>query len=291
MNLKTFKRHYHDFTIGISQTQIVSLISDEVLSDFPKNLPNETKENLVNLLTDLSSSVLLHQGYEIKAPDGRPIKAGEKVEEFEDSLLFMPTLKLYLSSGAKSEQKKFDIDFSFFILTQELVMLFSYLDAFLLNCLRAIAKREEKILKRDKTITWKEVITARSREEIVENIIEEYCYEFGWKNIRNKIETFKNEHGLEVSTSDDVIESICEGANLRHLVVHNGARINQDFLNKNSSYEGRIGDQISINKDYLENLSGEIFALGGDVFISTARKYYDAEENDLNGIWMRKNEA
>lgn len=287
MDLETFKIHYHDFTIGISQTELVSLISDEILSDFPKNLPKDNKENIENFLTGICASILREEGYEINDSQGIPIKA----KEVKDSPLLYPTLKLFLSSGAKREYKGIKFDFSFFLLSQELVMLFSYLDAFLLNCLRAIAESDEKILKRDKKITWKEIITARSREEIVENIIEKYCYEFGWQNFRNKIDILKKEHRLEVSTPDDVIDSICEGEGLRHLVVHNGSRINRDFLNKNPFYEGEIGDQIIINKDYLNNLSGELLSLGGDIFISIAQKYYDAEEKDLNGIWRRRNES
>jgi hypothetical protein len=209
-----------------------------------------------------------------------------------DSPFFEPTLQYFLYAVLmKQDTKKFQFNFGDLLYAQELVMLFAHLDALISDSIRVICRREPRLLYRDKKMSWKSIIESANWQNIFEKMIEEYSYEIGWKSIKEKVLYLQSEHGLSFSISSTDLDELDKAEEIRHLVIHNGNRVSQEYLERTKRTDVFIGDIIPIASDYVQYVSHQVQFLGCDIFCTVAEKFFHVDPSKLTGVFRKKTET
>lgn len=272
-----YKNIYENFVISLNQSITVTKFARHYLDNFPNNLPHDTREAFERELSKLAQLTI----------DSLEESGGEKVDlrlEFpaEDDLAPLVILAFtYMNFGIDVE----DINFDRITLSQRLIMIFAYLDAFLGDTIRTICTVEPSILKTNKNLTWETIINLGSFDAVFEKMIDEFTFNFGWKNIYEKIEFLSERIGLDISIPEEELRNLLLAENIRHAFIHNGGKITQIFLDKfPGEFEASVGDQIPIDDKYIRLLEETVINLGGYIFSSVCEKFYSIDPQNTENV-------
>ena len=164
--------------------------------------------------------------------------------------------------------------------------MFAHLEAFLSDSLRAICRVRPEILKSNKKIDRSTLIDFRSWDKIIEFLIEDYTYDFGWETFKNKIKFLNDKIGLNIEIPDSDLSILEEAENTRNIVVHNGGRISQEYINRTKKDDLNVGDLILITPEFIKTVSNIILYLAWDIFALISKKFFDVDDSKL--IWRRR---
>jgi hypothetical protein len=128
---------------------------------------------------------------------------------------------------------------------------------------------------------WDRILQKGNWQNLVESMIEEYLYAFGWKTIHQRVEYLGSKHGLRIKTPTSVLLFIDEAENTRHAVIHNSGKVSQEYKNRTGQTDLTIGDVIPINTKYTDQLTRAVGTLGFDVFAAVAQKFFGIKKQDL----------
>lgn len=123
--------------------------------------------------------------------------------------------------------------------------------------LKEIIKKYPSAYLNGRTLTYSELLTHKSIEEVQEKIIEKQVEETMRKSIFEIIKDLNSKHNLGIDIkSNDYNMSFIEGYLRRNIVVHNNARVNNIYveeMQKISKTEEKknIGDELICNKEYI----------------------------------------
>jgi hypothetical protein len=285
MELNEYKKVYYNFEIACHQTRLIAISAGTALEDFPMNLPTDAKDAITAVISDLASKLTKAMASTSDDPSERKIKPmipesslGQKYAS--------PVLQLFIAQSL-SNQKVGTLNVESLLYAQELVMLLAHLDALMSDSLRAMCWREPRILHGSKKVAWGTILDCGSWENIIERLIEEYCFEFGWLSVLDRIKFLKSEHGLDINTSPDELNEIGIAEKLRHIIIHNGGRVSQEYLDRTRRTDVKVGDVIPVSPNYTEKIYGIIRLLGSDVYSAIARKFFQVKAEELTGILRR----
>ena len=180
-----------------------------------------------------------------------------------------------------------EMDFDRLLYAQELVMLIAHLDAFLGDSLRTICRKEPKMLYSNKQMRWDSILKQGNWQNLTESMIEEHTYQFGWKSIRERLAFLSSEYGLSITTPSAELLVIDEAEKTRHIVIHNGGKVSQEYIARSGKTDVQIGELIPISSDDTDRISMIAQMLGADVFLAIAQKFFKAEKKELTGILRR----
>ena len=119
------------------------------------------------------------------------------------------------------------------------------------------------------------------------SMIEEHTYQFGWKSIRERLAYLSSEYGLSITTPSAELLVIDEAEKTRHIVIHNGGKVSQEYLTRSGRADVQIGELIPISSHDTDQISMIAQMLGADVFLAIAQKFFTAEKMELTGILRR----
>lgn len=290
MDLKEYKQLYYNFEMSINQTRLISLAAGETLKEFPKRLPPEARNAMSNKFQSFAQRILKSIGSEEEKVDSKeiPIHFSERTEGKDSpSPFFIPWINLNIARIIAGKDTEQTTDFNNLLYAQELAMLFAHLDAFMGDSLRVMCRKEPRLLHRSKKMSWDSIIASGSWESLLEKMIEEYSYDFGWKSVNEKIQYLQTEHGLTIDTSPDDLNQLDDAEKTRNIVIHNGSRVSQEYLDRTMRTDVKVGDLIPISADYIQRISSLVRFVGIDVFMAVARKFFHATESEFMGIWQR----
>lgn len=260
ITLQEYERQFQAFMRSASQTKLIAQIAGELLTDFPQRLPPEVRQRLAK---DMRSWVS-------KGPDlakARMKEPGQKVEmEWPSDDLLEATLSVLQAQffAHRHETTKLSMpNFRSLIYEQELVMLVAQLEAFFSESVRAMCVAEPRVLRREKALTWSEVLDCESLQGVMKRMIEAYTFELGLKSLAERFKHLKEKHGVEIALKEEDLQYLDEIEALRHVIVHNGGRVSQEYLKRTGRSDVKIGDVISVDADFREiaNLSVRICGL------------------------------
>ncbi|MBC7877707.1 MAG: hypothetical protein H7Y59_11115 [Anaerolineales bacterium] len=277
--LKEYADIYQNLIISLNQVNAVASVAQVVLNNFPENLPSDLSVLYNQALSHISQTqkeMEKKEGYE-----GAEWKIEFPGMEYPAVLPLLLTVLSHITAHPKAE-----IKFTGIISSQQIVMVLAYLDAFLSETVRIICTLQPLALKTQKTITWEKAIDAGSWEQLIENMIHDYVYEIGWKNISQRIALLSDKFGLLVNVSESDLLFLNENEDIRHLLVHAGGKVTKTYLDKTGNKDLIVGTTIVIDSKQTSELSHISTKVAGLIFRSVLEKYFDTTpENSRITVW------
>jgi len=276
-----YKEIYENFVISLNQSMTVTRFARHYLDNFPNKLPSDTREAFERELSKIAQLTI----------DSLEESGNEKVDlrlEFPSGDDLAPLVILaytHMNFGISVE----DINFDRITLSQRLIMIFAYMDAFLGDTIRIICRVEPSILKTNKKFTWETIINFRDYDAIFERMVDEFSYDFGWKNIFGKIEFLLERIGLEIPISEEDLRNLLIAENIRHAFIHNGGKVSQVLMDKfPGKFDSTVGDQIPIDEKYIRDLEEAVLNLGGSIFTSVCEKFYSIDPHNTENVSIHR---
>ena len=277
MDFPAFKRHLLDVVQGLEQAHLAATVASTVLADFPRNLPEQLRGPLTNALRSAAEEV----SRALSDSTNREVHLNLESGSLEFSTMLM------LATGVCGANAVAP-DFSRPLFIQCLVMALAQVDGFLNECLRVACQREPNLLRRDKKqVSWNEVIEAGSWRALLESIIEQFSFEFGWNTLQRRIELLRESLGLKIDINDRILNSLEAAYQVRHVVVHNGGRASAEFLKRTQRIDLKVGDSVPVTERYTTWVIRASQVVCSEVFVATALKFFESSEIDWSGIWMQ----
>ncbi len=297
MTWENYRRLYFNYLIESGQIHIFTLISGYMLKDFPKKLPEELGKPLKIGLKEAHDNLEKFLTTKGRTKNTSRMLFSNKDEiqsKLISSTFFLIVAKMMadISQNADNKFQVSEVQSGFERLSnyQALIMVFAHLDAFMADTLRVICKVRPEILKRDKKIDWATVLEFGGKDDLVNYLIERYVYEFDWLSLPNRVQFFRNQIGLDINISKTSIDLLKSAEEIRHILVHNGGRVSQEYVNRTGCGDIMVGDIISVPFEYVERVIVAARGLAGDVFVSVSKKFFQIGEKRLQGVWrMGKN--
>jgi len=274
MSWDDYRRTYYTYMFSVAQVKLLTIVAEKVLKTFPEGLPPHLRDPFVK---DMKMAVeTLGKEMEVARREGAP----RSIELPHESDIFGATFEMinvgYFLHGSMAHP-----DFERSLLYQWLVMVFAHLDAFIADTVRAICQVRPEVLKSDRKMSWEAILDYGEWEELLNQMVERYVLEIGWPPIRKRIEFLIKEFGLEIDFPSPYINVIEQAENDRHVVLHNGARISQEYIDRTQRRDVRVGDLIPLNREYLEKIHLHSSALASAVMRSVAKKFFEVQDSDL----------
>lgn len=125
-------------------------------------------------------------------------------------------------------------------------------------------KYKDTLSSKEFRVSLKEMAEYESIEDLEKHLIlkevESMLIELSFDGLLNHFKT-----KLNVSLNDDIInwDVISECRERRHLIVHNASIVNKKYISRtNNPHNKKIGDKLTIEKDYFERVFNEIKLAG-----------------------------
>lgn len=307
---ENYRKIHIDYMLSINQIKVLSLTAGQVFSDFPKRLPENIRKplmaNLQEFLRLTGKKLKKKEEIEIEITTHGfvPKLNGEKVEYSKDdrdriigNTLFISTIMMGFTKAQldKLHKTKFKIshkiDFERVLYFQELVMNFSYLNAFVDDSLRVICKICPEILKRSKKIEWNAIISCGSWEKIMDHLIERFVREdFSYKSVIERVELLRKEIGLKINYPKNSLSFLEEAELFRNLIVHNFGRINNQYIRKSGRTDLNVDMVVPVTFAYVDKLSYESQLLASIIFKEIALNFFKIPDSspELDFVWRPK---
>jgi hypothetical protein len=279
----SYRLRYIDAKKAISQSRITSLAANEALKDFPKNVsPNQHKEvkewftNIIEIVERTDQESLGSRNHQLTS---NKIESYRHVENINDCVFHL--LVLHALGGKGVEH----LEFGSLLIAQELVILLAHVDAFLSDSIRAMCKAKPNILISDKKISWGDVIKAGNWDDLLSYLTEEYSYILGWKSISEWINYISERHGIKISLPEP-IQRLSEAEQLRHIIIHNGGRVSQEYLNKTEKTDVELGEVITISQDYNKQVAEDALLLLSNIYFSVSKKIFGINLKEKDDFFL-----
>jgi hypothetical protein len=282
MEFSSFKRQLLDATSRLQEIQIVAAVAGSVLSDFPNNLPDTMRSQLLRTMEEFAESC--RRTFETRATHTGASKTGRVDVHIDDDSIASPVLAMYFANHARGSLKP---DFSTILFVQCLVTALAQVDGFLNDCVRAACRQDSRLLRRNKQLRWEEIIEAGSWENLLEQMIDNLSFEFGWKDIAGRIQFLDREFGLSIEVDDKSIGTLDAAYQVRNVMVHNGGRVSAEYLRRTRRRDVTVGEALILTEAFTREavLASEVMCV--HAFLATAIKFFDRSEIDINGITFR----
>jgi hypothetical protein len=148
------------------------------------------------------------------------------------------------------------------ILYQNIVItLCSYLEILISDLIRIHYTASKSSILNDATINFSEIKHLQTIEEITELLIDKKIFDFTHESFDKWLNFFTHKINLEIKSLINLYEKpLIELFQRRHLFIHNGGIVNQNYIqNVDSSYLKSLGGEIKVeklintNSTYLDN--------------------------------------
>lgn len=186
--------------------------------------------------------------------------------------LFGAVLLMHMARPSGVEVK--EIDFGRIVNSQTLVMLFAHLDAFMGDSLRTICRVRPEVLKSGKTMQWSDIVACGTWEKLIEQLIEEYVFAFGLKPIGERVQGLKDRIGLEFTVAEASLRLLQDAEDIRHIVMHNGGNVSQDYLNRSHRGDVALGQLVPVSLEFVREVRRQVDGIGFALFEAIGKKFF-----------------
>lgn len=292
MSWESYRSTYRNYLIVTSQVDILTLVSAETLKDFPANLPDELRTPVLNGMREMAAAL---KEVAKAAEEGRSLKrnVGKETDAMKAKLV-NSALSLFVSQAlADSSNKnaaigeKLEIRFERLLSSQGIIMIFAYLDAFMADSMRAVCMARPEVLKREKKIEWSTALTFDKRDDLIRYLVERYVFEFGWLTLSKRIEHLKKDVGIELKIPRSEMDLLTLAENIRHVAVHNGGKVSQEFVERTGRSDLVVGDFVPITFEEIDQISQAARFLSSDLFQVISKKLFGITDEKMTGTWRR----
>lgn len=276
-----------NYVNSMATTNLFYLIVQTYLENFPSNLP----EKRLNLFEKDRKEMVKQYSLITK-------KEEETKEFLEESKLHhipVPNQSKYFSTwlavvAARIELGRnimdgwFDIDFMEVLNIQLLVMLLANLEAFLVESVNILCQLKPELVNGRKKSDLTEEKGYGNQDNLGSKMLEKFINDFGRKPIRKKLVFFREKLEMKDSFSNKQLKLIYEAQMIRNLVIHNGGKINLNFIKNSERKDLKNGVYFKISDHYLKEIKETILKI-----IDHIRSFFYSEFTSLSIKNMREN--
>lgn len=292
MDWETYRTLYQNYQISLNQTRVLAIVAGEVLKEFPRRIPKSLREPVATGLREfvaaLEAALSGVRGATGKAVsqsvETKPVHSHEG--EIHSDLLDA-VLKMYIAQvmvGASLPE----VDFGRLVHSQELVMQFAHLDAFMADSLRSVCHVRPEVLRSDKKIEWATVLSCSGWEELLDQLAERYVFEFGWQPLPRRVEFLNHELGLGLGSWGYDLKVLEEAEKTRHIIVHNGGRASQEYVARTGRSDIPIGEFVPVTAEYTADVCETARLLASELFVEVSKKFFGVKDSEISGVWRLK---
>ena len=308
MEWTDYRRVFLNYQQTVTQNRIISLLTNQILRNFPENLPkdigvparqalNQIIANMVkakeNKIEEINvpelGEIKFRIGYRrdekglnkfsLQMEDLKDENQREKVLETKLAIEMFGLISCAIGRKEKIDFKNFD--FQRFNSFQSLIMHFSSFEGILADSIRVICSTRPEVMKKKRTIEWDEVLSVDSMQELIGILTDKFVREIGWQSLEERVNTFRELFGLEINLTNEEISTLKKVDLIRNLIVHNAGKANSEYLKLEPTQNLKIGDYIPISSEFLEHAAVSLQFIACDIYLEISKKYFgiDAEAN------------
>lgn len=158
----------------------------------------------------------------------------------------------------------------------------SYFDNFLNEITRLFLQIKPSVLASDKkSISFYELIQ-KSRELIIESIIDKEVFELSYKRIDERIKYLSEKFELDIESTEEEVtffsnkinfSSLIEIFAIRNIIVHNKGVVNKKFLELVPKTNYSEGEMISVNDELINNIITILLKISTCIFRQIEMRY------------------
>lgn len=299
MKWEDYRENYLNYELSVTQTRLISLISSETLKGFPKGLPKNLAVPVFTKLGEIAGTII---DYIERAESVEKNVSQKKIEKNADAKTgnietdradvppyLLDTVFVLYTLIVKRGMKIEDIDFRKIHHFQELVMHHSNFEGIMADSLRAICYACPDAMKRKKTVEWETILSCHGWDELIDILVERFVRDMGWVPLEKQLDMFIEDFNLEIEFSDEDRATIKEVELIRNLIVHNGGKVNQEYITLRKPNNLKIGEYLPLDDDYLHAISIALRGVASEVYIEISKKYFGKEEEEvIEEIWHRR---
>ena len=272
MTWDSYKSKHRQFLISMYQSDITLIAAGAALESFPKNLPESIKGDLASDLLAVGNAIRKlfdKTGGLRKSKKVASIELGSK-----PNAAFYPMFNL-LAVSAIEGQDTTKIDFQTALFRQHLVMIVAHVEAYLGDCVRAICLAEPRVLQSEhKQITWADALLCQDRSSLIATLADQFVNSVLLdKDIAGLLAHLKKLFKLEVVVEREHIKRLSIAEQVRHIIVHNGGRVDQKFKNK-TGLNLTIGEPFIVDESFVANAANSAVMVAQAVFKAVGVKFF-----------------
>jgi hypothetical protein len=156
-------------------------------------------------------------------------------------------------------------------------MHFAHLDAFMADTVRAICKARPDVLKSGRKLDWEAIVSSGGWEGLMTRLADQYAYEFGWESVTERLKVMQERLGLTLACPREHTRLLEEAELTRHVVVHNGGRVSQQYIQRTGCTDLRIGQFVPVTPTYVAQVARCAWSVAGALCVAVARAYCGVE--------------
>lgn len=274
MDWESYTQIYYSHILSTDRMRLLALLAKETLEDFPSKLPEDIRVTLLTDMhefTDLLGKLVRGEITDFRMQEVRPI-----------SPIILKVFTLLYIMGLEVDFGYFD--FTLLIRSNELVMAFAFIDAFLADSLRAICQTCPRVLCSNKEVDTATIISCGGWKELIEHLTEQYVFEFGWSSVVKRLEALKDKHGVVIQCSESDLELLKEAEEIRNVIVHNGGRASRKYIANTQQTSLQVGEPVPITSEYLDRVFSIMKHVVYEVYVAISRKFFSVEDSELRKI-------
>jgi hypothetical protein len=238
-----------------SQQMLTHTLGVELLSDFPKNLPEYILGPIVAKRHQILAAEMRRRGIASDpqyAADDAFFKLAAKVELTEKQHRIRCAYEgLYAVAryGKKMPEMEFP-QFGRFLVAQTVVVVCAFAEGFLANTIRRLSSARPALFN-----SWKD----RKSNKLVgldeSDVLEQFIFEMGYGSFEKKLSRIEREFGFKVSTSESDRAKIAELFLIRNCMVHNAGLVSKSYKQRGTHRHAlSIGDEMPLPENATEEL-------------------------------------
>lgn len=125
-----------------------------------------------------------------------------------------------------------------------------HLYLYLSDILTEVLLFEPNLLKGEGTVPIAVALELGSTEAITKYLAEKKVKDLSYKSLAEFMEYFEKRVGVDLQIEPEIIRDVMEMVERRHLLVHNGGRVDAKYISRTGS-ELNIDDRIEIDLSYM----------------------------------------
>ncbi len=248
---KAYVRKYGTYSSSVHRSRLVMLIAESFLTEYPDKLSPEVR-NLTYAFEKLlsggqtSGTAGTDSTKQTEAAVGTPSTEQKMDITDETRSILTATFGLMIFQRGGDEPK---FDFTRTVYSNEVVMQTAYLNGFVRATIAEICRLRPELLKRAEKVGS----TIRERVNWLEKI------------------------GIDLKVAETQVAWLEEAENVRHIIVHNGGRVDNQFLRRTGRTDLPIGEPFPLSSHYLLRVYTGSKALAAALFTGVAEKFFGLE--------------
>lgn len=274
MSFEQYRSKYLQFLISVHQAELITLAAGGALESFPANLPTRLKEGLSDAMTAVGEALAA-----AAKNDPSPGEAAISLHvSCPSSPAFGPLMGLY-SLTIQDGRRPDELNFQKTLYRQQLVMLVAHTEAFFGDSIRAVCLAAPNTIEsQKKQISWLEALSYLDREALRAALVESFVSDMTRnKGVKSFLFNVEKELKIDVAVEDETVDVLSTAEQARHIIVHNGGRIDARFLEK-TKIQQPVGDEFNVSAELLNDVARASMVIAQAVFGAVASKHFSIDD-------------